>query len=840
MKPDHLEKIARAFTEGVIFCDTDGVILHINTIGKRILASHPSILSCSNLSVLSQVPELSFDKSIGRHIRSGQMTPLPKYVFDDRFRHCHFEGMRFATGNEKQPFLLMIKFWDQTIRLDRFAALNMSRLENQQNLQRYSQAIKQNEINMRLALNSAAESIWMLDVSANTIESELVWQKILGFESKTRAIGLDDFLSRVHPEDKAVLQRSITGLIDYETVLDQQYRIVGKGNKQYWFHIRGRTTARDTDGKALTLYGLHSDITASRLMEQKLTDTDVSLNVLLSSMTDGVFIASDERFIFANQAMLRILGYADENFINSPFAKVVDPEHLIAWQKRYRARAAGRSDIPSRYETKLVKANGEVIWVALIATRIDYQAKSSVMGIIHDITGQKATEKLIWHQANFDALTSLANRQHFEELLQQKAISAQRFNTSFVLALLDLDNFKDINDTQGHDCGDHILLQVAQRLNKVIGNKGTVGRFGGDEFVMLLDNIADMPTLETTLQQVLANIRKPISVNSSEFMLSASIGISQLPNDTRSPSVLLRNADQAMYAAKQSGRDRYSFFTAEMDVAAQNKLILINDLKAAVSECQWQLLYQPIVDLQHHKVTKAEALIRWQHPEKGVISPDAFIPLAEESGLILPIGQWVLEEAIKTARQFRQTISPLFQVSINQSSKQFQQHDERIPKLTDIIEQQQIEADMIAIEITESTLFDASQESMQKLEKLRDMGVEVAIDDFGTGYSSLSYLKKLDIDVLKIDRSFVWQLEKDSDDQVLVEAIILMAHTLGLKVIAEGVETREQLNILVRAGCDYGQGYLFSRPIPPDDLQRYAESFSWPLPVGLLKNHHAS
>lgn len=831
MKVGYLEKIARAFTEGVVFCSSDGVIIHINAIGRRIFAQHPTLLSCNNLSVLSQTPELSFSNSIGRHIRSGQLTPLPKYAIDERFRHCHFEGMRFMTDDPDQPYLLLIKFWDQSIRIDRFAALNLSRLQNQENQQRYLQAIKQNEVNMRLALSGAAESIWMFDVASNTLESDLVWQKIFGFEGKARPIALADFLWRLHPDDAPLLERAISRLIYFDAVLDMQYRVYDKSRTAFWFHLRGRATTRDIEGRAVTIYGLHSDITEAKHIEQKLSDTDASLNSLLRSMVDGVFIAKDERFVFVNESMLSILEYTRDTFLNLPFEKVVEPENLHVWQHRYRARIAGRTDIPSRYETRLIKADGSIIWVELIATKVEYQGQACVMGIIHDITQHKVRDNLIWQQANYDALTALANRQYFEDLLNQKIISGQRQEASFALLLIDLDNFKDINDTQGHGCGDQILLQIAQRLNSMTGAQDIVGRFGGDEFVMLVENVTSLQNLETLLYQLLANIKLPVAVAGAQYSLTASIGVSMFPGDANTASSLLSNADEAMYASKHAGRDRFSFFSPEMHVAAQNKVALINDLRVAITEKQWLLVYQPIIDLQQHCVTKAEALIRWQHPTKGVVAPDQFIPVAEESDLILQIGEWVLHEAIHTARWLRESVSPMFQLSINQSSRQFRQHDNRIQELSDIIAQHEIDADMISIEITESALFEGGRAAMKKLENLRDIGVEVALDDFGTGYSSLSYLKKLDIDVLKIDRSFVSQLEKGNDDQVLVEAIILMAHKLGLKVVAEGIETREQLNILVRAGCDYGQGYLFAKPLPPTDLQVFIKDFNWPLPT---------
>ncbi|MDX1572405.1 MAG: EAL domain-containing protein [Methylophaga sp.] len=830
MKQVNLAKIAKAFTEGVVFCGIDGQIIHINDIGKRILAVHPCILTCNNFSVVSKAPEISFQKSVGRYIRCGQMMPIPKQTFDERLQHCHFEGMRFAVDESNNRYLLLIKFWDQSIRMDRFAALKKTRSHAQEAQNRYLQAIKQNEANLRLALNSTAESMWRLDVDYNMMESELVWQKILGFAAKPQRFALENFLKQVHPDDAPLLQRAFERSIEYDTPLDCQYRVLDKQQNLFWFYLRGRATQRNDAGRALIIYGLHSDITAARLLEQKLSDTDASMNSLLRSMVDGVFIAKEECFAFANDSMLSILGYSRSAFINLPFEKVVDPENLEVWQKRYRARIKGKTDIPSRYETRLMKADGTRIWVELIATRVDYQGQSCVMGIIHDITDHKARENLIWQQANYDSLTALANRQYFENQLQQKMISAQRFEASMALLLIDLDNFKDINDTQGHGCGDQILLQVAQRFDAFVTDKGFVGRFGGDEFVMVIDNEASMPDLELMLYQLLSVLKKPISIAGAQYSLTASIGISVFPKDGISPAVLISNADQAMYVSKRNGRDRFSFFTPEMYTAAHKKMVLINDLRAAVIEKQWLLFYQPIIDLQQHNVIKAEALIRWRHPEKGMVSPDLFIPVAEESNLILEIGEWVLDEAISVARWLREHVSSAFQIAINQSAKQFQQHDERTQELTDIIAAHEIDADMISIEITENTVFDGGETAMLKLEKLRKMGVEVALDDFGTGYSSLSYLKKLDIDILKIDRSFISQLAMESDDQVLVEAIILMAHKLGLKVVAEGIETLEQLNMLVRAGCDYGQGYLFAKPMPAHDLIGYISDFEWPLP----------
>jgi EAL domain-containing protein (putative c-di-GMP-specific phosphodiesterase class I) len=357
---------------------------------------------------------------------------------------------------------------------------------------------------------------------------------------------------------------------------------------------------------------------------------------------------------------------------------------------------------------------------------------------------------------------------------------------------------------------------VAQRLSGCVRQTDTVARLGGDEFALILGELDHPGTVERICEEILQKLAAPYTLGDEVAYVSGSIGITLYPNDAEDLEQLLKNADQAMYAAKHGGRNRFSYFTHSMQEAAQNRLRLTNDLRVALAEKQFQLYYQPIVELESGAVYKAEAVIRWEHPGKGLVSPAQFIPLAEETGLIVDIGDWVFRTAAEQVGRWRARHHPAFQIGINKSPVQFKTADGTHAEWGAYLQSLGLSGDSLVVEITEGLLMDATSATNDKLLELRDASIQVAIDDFGTGYSSLAYLKKFHIDYLKIDQSFTRNLAPDSNDLALCEAIIVMAHKLGLKVIAEGVETLEQRDLLSANGCDYAQGYLFARPMPPD------------------------
>jgi len=442
------------------------------------------------------------------------------------------------------------------------------------------------------------------------------------------------------------------------------------------------------------------------------------------------------------------------------------------------------------------------------------------VALFSDLSAQKESEKLIWQQANLDALTSLPNRTMFQDLLTSTMCEADFSGLPMALLFIDLDRFKDVNDSLGHHQGDDLLKQVAARISNCVRQSDVVARLGGDEFTVILKQVSDARSPERVASDIINSLSSAYTLDDGEVnYLSASIGISLYPNDAQDSESLLKNADQAMYMAKRQGRNRFQFFTPQMEEETRERIQLTSDLKTATHKQEMVAYYQPIIDLQNASVYKAELLLRWIHPKRGFVSPADFIPLAEETGIVVEIGDWVFIEAIKQVEQWRQQLDERFQVSVNASPIQFQDADGKLSNWTTLMEQRGVSGDAVAIEITENLLMQSGDGVTDTLKGFRTAGLSISLDDFGTGYSSLSYLRQLDIDFLKIDQSFVRNLTPDSSELSLCEAIIVMAHKLGIKVIAEGIETQEQKALLTQAGCDYGQGYLFSKPVPANQFE---------------------
>ncbi len=472
-------------------------------------------------------------------------------------------------------------------------------------------------------------------------------------------------------------------------------------------------------------------------------------------------------------------------------------------------------------EVRTQCTDGSMRWMRVrFKSLIDeHGRKFKLTGVSQDITEKKRSEETIWQQANFDPLTRLPNRRMFQDRLEHEIKKSHRDRVPLALMFIDLDKFKEVNDTLGHDKGDLLLVEAARRITGCVRESDSVSRLGGDEFTVILPELGDTNSIERIAQAIIQTLVAPFHLGEDIAFVSASIGITLYPNDASNLEALMSNADQAMYASKSAGRNRFSYFTHSMQDAALNRMRLINDLRGALSGNQFRLHYHPIVELASGNIHKAEALIRWQHPERGLINPAEFIMLAEESGMIVEIGDWVFREAVQQVQRLRAVHHPEFQISVNKSPVQFHNDQRHFPEWLPYLQRLGLPGQCITIEITEGVLLDATDNVRDKLLDLRDAGIQVALDDFGTGYSSLSYLKKFDIDYLKIDRSFVRNLTATSDDMALCEAIIVMAHKLGLKVIAEGIETATQRHLLAAAGCDYGQGHLFSPPLPSPEFE---------------------
>ena len=424
------------------------------------------------------------------------------------------------------------------------------------------------------------------------------------------------------------------------------------------------------------------------------------------------------------------------------------------------------------------------------------------------------------HLAYHDALTGLPNRPLFMDRLILALAQSTRSNQKLAVFFLDLDRFKDINDSLGHSTGDGLLKAVAERIRRCIREGDTVARFGGDEFTLLIPRIDNVEDAAKIAQKILETLKIPFSISDHELFVTTSIGISVYPGDGSDPETLVRNADTAMYRAKDQGRDNYQLYAPAMNARALERLALENMLRKALSHRELVLYYQPVADMRTKSIVGVEALIRWQHPERGLVSPAHFISVAETSGLIIPIGDWVLRTACRQTKLWQKRIDPDLTIAVNLSARQFQQPN-LVEEVAEVLEETGLDAECLELEITESNAMQNAENTIYTLRELKALGVRIAMDDFGTGYSSLSYLKRFPIDTLKLDQSFVREITTVASDAAIATAVIAMAHSLDLKVIGEGVETEEQFAFLHKQKCDYIQGYLFSPPQSAESLESY-------------------
>jgi len=517
----------------------------------------------------------------------------------------------------------------------------------------------------------------------------------------------------------------------------------------------------------------------------------------------------------------------------------IHPQDAKNWQQA--GVQSAQTLLPWHSEFRLVHPLRGQIWIEWRATP-SREAHGHVVwhGFLHDISARKQHEQQLKFMANHDTLTGLPNRILLVDRMQQAIHQSQREASLLAVLFIDLDNFKPINDQYGHEAGDRTLIEIAKRMSGMLRSGDTVARIGGDEFVILLPGLGSVEECELLSQRLLQAITEPVGVNPQMGTLSASIGISLYPSDASSADSLLRGADEAMYTAKHNGRNQFVFFGNDARPNAQIDGNLVHDLRQAVQQQQIEVYYQPIVCLASGKVHKAEALVRWNHPECGYISPAVFIPIAEESGLIHSVGKQVFQHATQTALEWNRLCPDggVRCISVNRSPREFQSRDVTDPWITHLQSTPAALPGMMSLEITEGLLLNTRPKVLAQLEQLRSMGMQVALDDFGTGYSSLSYLKKFAIDYIKIDKSFVQDIVDDPADRAIVESIIAMAQRLGIKLIAEGVETQAQAALLASTQCDYVQGFLYALPMPKSEFLAFARaSETRPVLVPSLLSH---
>jgi len=557
-------------------------------------------------------------------------------------------------------------------------------------------------------------------------------------------------------------------------------------------------------------YGRVDALVVSQSDEQKiftLQGAEHTYRMMVEAMNEGVItLTADGTILYCNRCFSDMLKLPLDKILGKSLCTFVALRNIAIVEKML----LGEED--QKAEIWLLDANDSELPIFLSPKILQIEdALTIIYMVAMDLTSHKQYEARLTHQANYDALTGLANRNRLHDRLQQAIVSAARYRHQIAVSFIDLDHFKFINDSLGHHIGDQVLKVIATRLKSCMRENDTVARHGGDEFVVVIDH-SDEAVISMLMPRLLACVAEPIMVGERELQVTCSIGFSLYPIDGLDADTLLKNADAAMYRAKEQGRNNVQFYTEELNQKIRQRLSMESMLRHALERDEFSLHYQPQVALQTGCVIGVEALIRWTHAPEGVIAPADFIPLAEELGLIVPIGEWVLQTACRQMKTWQDAGLPKISVAVNLSARQFKQKN-LVEMIAGVLRETGLAPRYLDIELTESAMMHDVESAVVTLGELKEMGIKLSIDDFGTGYSSLSYLKRFPIDVLKIDQSFVRDITSNADDAAIARSIITLAHSLKLKVIAEGVETKGQMNYLATHHCDVIQGYYYSKPM---------------------------
>ena len=680
-------------------------------------------------------------------------------------------------------------------------------------------ALQESETRWRLALDSTGDGVWDWYVQTGEAFYSARFKQMYGYDDDDITNRAGDFDSRTHPDDIAQRQKDRKAHFCGQTpTYSNEHRVRCKDGSWKWVLSRGMVISRDAEGRALRMIGTHTDITDRKLAQAQLQESEERWKLALDSTGDGVwdwYVQTGQKFY--SRRFREMYGFDPDDLASQPtdFFELTDPADHADQRRLRNAHFNGETPTYSS-EHRMRCKDGSWKWVhsrGMVITRDAAGRPLRMIGTHTDITARKNAEALVWQQANYDPLTGLPNRRMLRQRLISNINRSESMGQALAILFIDLDHFKEVNDTLGHGSGDMLLVQAAQRIQRCLSEADTVARMGGDEFTVVLCDVPNIGRVERVLKAMLDSLASAFQLGREQVFVSASIGVAMYPLDATVVEDLFKHADQALYVAKGAGRNRYSFFTPTLHEEALTRLRLANDLHWGLARQQFEVVYQPIITLASGHVHKAEALLRWHHPERGLISPAQFIGIAESSGLIIEIGEWVFHQAARQVGLWRAAHHPDFQVSVNKSPVQFHHDGKAHAPWILHLDTLGLPGISIAVEITEGLLLDASSGVAQQLQGLRAAGVAVSLDDFGTGYSSMTYLQKFAIDYIKIDQSFVRNLRLGSTDLTLCKAIIVMAHELGMKVVAEGVETIEQRDLLTLAGCDYGQGYLFARPM---------------------------
>ena len=666
-------------------------------------------------------------------------------------------------------------------------------------------ALRDSEIKWRSLIAHMPDYVALLDLDGHIIFANRVGH---GF-SLEQVVGTN-LLDYIDPDHREGFRKTMDKVL--ETEKPQTYILplpTPRGNL-WWSN---RIGLMKKGGENIGFVTIGSDITETKQNEQSL----LKLSSAVDQSASAVVITSiDGDVEYVNKRFTEITGYDYDEVLGNKSHLFTSKSNTTNAHQLSESIKSGKS---WHGEIESTRKNGEKYWelVSISPIHDDTGDLTHFVTVSEDLTELKNTQFEIERLSYYDTLTGLENRRLFRERLEHHIEKCIKEDRKIAVLYLDLDQFKRINDTLGHDAGDSLLKSAAKLLRDVVSADDFVARLGGDEFAILLTDIPNSSAAGSMARKILQEFEKPIKIQDQEIITTTSIGITVAPADTTDPTTMIKNADLAMYRAKELGRNNYQFFTSEMNIEALGRLFLENELRQAIEKKQFEIHYQPIINMNTQTIAGFESLVRWNHPSKGLISPEQFIYIAEETGLIVPLGEIIIKEACKEINKIHESGTSKPKVAVNLSVRQFQ--DPNLPEIIkSAIQDSGLPAKFLQLEITESMLLDDIDETIELLQIMKDFGVSISIDDFGTGYSSLSYLKKLPIDVIKVDKSFVRDIPEDNNDMAITAAVIAMAHKLQLQVVAEGVETHEQLNFLKNNNCDFIQGFLYSKPLPKERL----------------------
>ncbi|WP_064094045.1 sensor domain-containing protein [Rossellomorea aquimaris] len=666
-----------------------------------------------------------------------------------------------------------------------------------------SRELRNSNKNLNDIFETLDVAIWSHDLKADHLLITPGIEKLYGYS-------LDEFYRDsllwrkvIFPEDECVLNERKEKLSTGEPCTSI-YRIIKPDGQVRWIQDRGIPTL-DEKGEMTSFTSVLFDITDRKESEDQYRS-------LVEMSPDIIAVISNSKFEYINEAGSKLIGASSPSeVLNKDVSEFSDSKTVSNIKEK-----VSNSFVGERFEVKVFRLDGQEIEVEISIMPILYGGRTAIQLVGRDITERKKAEKTIHHMAYYDSLTDIPNRNMFKKYLNETLDTSS--DQPFAILFLDLDRFKVINDTKGHSTGDIILKKVAIRLKQVVQEEGVVFRQGGDEFILILPNM-NRKSVKLMANKILHYFTTPFIINDQEFFVTPSIGISMYPEDGREEESLIKHADKAMYLAKDAGKNNYQFYFAHLDKASSKKMELETGLRKALELEQFTLFYQPKIHLETKEILGVEALIRWEHPTRGTISPIEFIPLAEETGLIIPMGKWVLKQACEQSKAWEKQGVGIIPVAVNISVRQIK--DEGfVDVIKEILAETDLEPSRLELEITESIMQDF-EHSTKVLTQLKELGIVLSMDDFGTGYSSLNNLRFLPIDNIKIDKSFIDDIITDTNHVSIVKAIIDMSQNMNFNTIAEGIETEEQVHFLKQNSCEIGQGYHFSRPLPPKELEMF-------------------